>query len=131
MGKVNKTVKAVKTKKKTNMKLALTLIMIATLASTFGQLIWKISTEKSGPTSTWEFVLGLLLSGVSLVFMMLSFRYRQISILQPLMSLGFCLSLLLGYLFLHESISLYKILGVIFIVGGAFLLGREGGKGHG
>ncbi|MDV4148420.1 EamA family transporter [Enterococcus faecalis] len=116
---------------KHNMKLAIILILIATACSTFGQMVWKIGTERQGGGSMWEYALGLVLSGISLVFMMLSFRYGEVSILQPMMSLGFCLSMVLGHFFLHESISISKIIGVVFIVLGAFLLGKEGGKSHG
>ncbi|MGY3765988.1 EamA family transporter [Vagococcus vulneris] len=115
-------------KNRYNLKLAIILIITAAVCSTFGQLIWKISAEKHGGVSTVDYILGLTLSGVSLVFMMLSFRYGQISILQPMMSLGFCLSMILGYLFLNESLSLFKILGVFFIVLGAFILGKRGKK---
>ncbi|WEV45685.1 EamA family transporter [Streptococcaceae bacterium ESL0687] len=99
------------------------LVLLAALASSLGQLAWKLGAEStSGLQATLMTVLGFVLAGAGMIVLMASFRYGEVSILQPMMSIGFAFSVFFGYLFLGESISLNKILGVLFIVAGAFTL---------
>ena len=105
-----------------NFALGITLICIAATLSSISQLLWKIGTD-----GTWGIVwylAGFVFSGLGMVLMMLAFRFGEVSVLQPLMSLGFALSIILGWVFLGESLSWPKILGTACIIIGAAILSK-------
>ena len=101
------------------------LVLLAAAASSVGSLFWKFSADSNGAMVTVWFLLGLLLSTVGMFLLMFSFRFGEVSILQPMMSMGYALSVFLGYWFLGEPITKMKIIGVILITIGAAILGYE------
>jgi len=106
--------------KKENFNIGVWLILAAALTATIGQLLWKIGTES--PNGWIWYILGFIVAGSSAILMMLSFRFGEVSILQPLMSVGYVFSILLGYLFLGEPITLPKLIGTVFVIIGAMIL---------
>lgn len=116
------------TKNQQKLSLGVVLILIAAALSSLGQLAWKFGADGTGTNAIILYALGFLAAGAGMFFMMASFRYGQVSILQPMMSLGFALSIVLGALFLDESITWYKLLGTAFIIAGSILLGIEGNE---
>lgn len=110
------------------MKLAVGLILVAATLSSLGQLAWKFGADSQNMLAYFLYFLGFASAGVGMVVMMLAFRYGEVSILQPMMSIGFALSIFLGAIFLHEPITLTKVIGTAFIIFGSALLGVEGGK---
>lgn len=114
---------------KKNMKLATTLILSAALMSSLGQLAWKFGAEAlSGGAATLLYIVGFALAGLGMVILMIAFRFGDVSILQPMMSIGFAMSIFFGAIFLNEPITIQKVLGTLFIIAGSALLGYEGGK---
>lgn len=114
---------------KKNMKLAMMLILFAATMSSLGQLAWKFGADATDSSmKIFLYVAGFLAAGLGMVILMVAFRYGEVSILQPMMSIGFALSILFGALFLNEPITLVKIFGTLFIIAGSALLGYEGGK---
>ncbi|TRZ30071.1 hypothetical protein AUF15_03510 [Enterococcus avium] len=109
--------------------LSIVLIVIAATLSSFGQLAWKFGAEGTDTRSIILYIVGFLAAGVGMFFMMAAFRYGEVSILQPMMSLSFALSILLGVLFLNEMITWYKLIGTGLIIVGAIILGIEGNGG--
>ncbi|MGO2083375.1 EamA family transporter [Vagococcus sp.] len=118
-------------KKKEKMHIAIILILFAATGSSLGQFVWKIGVDSEGIKSVVLYLLGFILSGVGMVLLMLSFRFGEVSILQPMMSIGFALSVFLGALFLHELVTPAKLLGIFLIILGSALLGYEGGREDG
>lgn len=114
---------------KKNMKLAMTLILFAATMSSLGQLAWKFGADASSfGMSIFLYIIGFIAAGLGMVILMIAFRYGEVSILQPMMSVGFALSILFGALFLNEPITLIKVFGTFFIIAGSALLGYEGGR---
>ncbi|SLM84654.1 MULTISPECIES: EamA family transporter [Vagococcus] len=114
---------------KKNMKLAMTLILLAATMSSLGQLAWKIGADASDNKFAYlMYFIGLVAAGIGMVVLMISFRFGEVSILQPMMSVGFALSIIFGAMFLNEGITTLKVVGTLFIIGGSALLGYEGGK---
>ncbi|GGC83652.1 EamA family transporter [Enterococcus wangshanyuanii] len=116
-------------KKQQKLSLGILLIIIAATLSSLGQLAWKFGADGSGSYAVILYVIGFIAAGAGMFFMMAGFRFGEVSILQPMMSLGFALSIVLGAVFLNESITWYKLLGTGFIVAGSILLGIEGNEG--
>jgi drug/metabolite transporter (DMT)-like permease len=118
-------------KQQKKLSLGILLIVIAATLSSLGQLAWKFGADGTGNYAIVLYIIGLIAAGAGMFFMMAGFRYGEVSILQPMMSLGFALSIVLGAVFLNESITWYKLLGTGFIVAGSVLLGIEGNEGTG
>lgn len=105
----------------------------------YGQLVmkWRISQFGSlpeGSTDKLKFLFSLLfdpfiLSGFSAAFLaslawMAAMTKFELSHAYPFMSLNFVVVLLLSSLLLNESISIYKCIGVGFIVLGTLVAAR-------
>ncbi|MCH3906627.1 MAG: EamA family transporter [Lactobacillus sp.] len=117
---------------KNNMKLAILLIIVAATMSSLSQLVWKFGADTKSSGLAWGlYILGFVLAGLGMVIMSVAFRYGEVSILHPMMSLGFALSIVFGALFLQESITIGKVIGTILIIAGSALLGYEGGRNNG
>lgn len=96
-------------------------MLISSICVCIGQLLWKLSAEQG----ILVLLLGFCLYGVGAVIMILAYRYGKLSVLQPMLSLNYVLSILLAAVVLKEEITLLKcagvlviILGVVFIAGG-------------
>ncbi len=103
------------------------LIMIAATLSSLGQLAWKFATTPSFHAAIvlLLMIVGFISAGLGLLFETVAFRYGQVSILQPMMSFSFVLSILWGTLFLSEPITLKKITAILLIVLGCILIGSD------
>lgn len=112
-------------KKGSQLTVGIILIIVAALLNSVSQLIWKFATD--GDTNVLLlYVLGFLASGLGMVIMMIAFRFGDVSILQPMMSLGFASSIVFGSMFLNEPVTIKKIIGVIIIIIGSIILGTQG-----
>lgn len=69
---------------------------------------------------------GYSLYGISTVLLVLALKDGELSILYPVISLTYVWVMLLSLVFLKESMTLYKLLGVVIIVAGVGVLGRNG-----
>ena len=99
-------------------------IVLMVLSATFaavGQLLWKLSF---GAIHIYLF-LGFALYGIGALLMLQAYKYGELSVLQPILSIGYCLSLFLGYVVLGEVLSVEKIMGTILIILGVVLISRR------
>lgn len=99
------------------------MILLSAATACTGQLLWKLSAINN---SIMLILLGLILYGLGAVLMIIALRYGELSILHPMMSVGYVLSLVLGATVLGENVSLLKAAGVaVIIVGLVFLSSSE------
>ena len=110
-------------KDKSKIKIGLTLIVVAALLSAVSQLILKFGTNINGTWSVVLYGIGFLVSAMGAVLMMTSFRYGEVSILQPIMSVAYVFSFIFGFFFLGEPISQTKIIGTLLIIAGSVVMG--------
>ena len=54
--------------------------------------------------------------------MITAYKFGSLSVLQPILSLNYVISLFVGYYFLNESVSIQNLLGVIIIILGVYLI---------
>lgn len=106
------------------MKLGIILILLSAIMTCSGQLCWKLGAIYT------EFTIGLYLAGFFLdgfgaLMMTIAFRFGEMSVLHPMLSSGFVGSLFLGSVFLKEAITLRKIVGILAILIGIFLLSSQ------
>lgn len=101
------------------------MILSASVFSCTGQLLWKLAT---GSGSIPLLLGGAVLYCIGAVLMMTSFRFGELSVLHPMMSFGYVLSIVLGAAVLRETVTLTKVTGIAIIIVGMVFLGRSGRK---
>ena len=99
------------------------LMLLSAAAACVGQLLWKLAARSD---SLMLVILGLALYGGGALLMIIALKYGELSVLHPMMSMGYVLSLVLGALVLNEHITALRIVGVaVIIVGLVFLSSSE------
>lgn len=66
--------------------------------------------------------LGMVCYGVSVLFWMIVLSRVPVSVAYPVSSLGFIVTLILGYFLFNELITLNKVMGIGFICLGVYLI---------
>lgn len=54
--------------------------------------------------------------------MLMAYRHGKLSVLQPVLSLNYVLSIILGALVLQENVTLFKCIGILFIIAGVIFI---------
>lgn len=98
------------------------LMLTSSLMTCVGQLLWKLSADGSLPMLLG----GFALYGAGALTMLFALRCGELSVLHPMLGAGYVLSLLLGSIVLHETLTARKLAGVAVIVVGLVLLVRSG-----
>lgn len=70
--------------------------------------------------------LALLCYTVSLIVWMIVLSKVEVSLAYPLSSVGYVITLFIGYIWMNEGIDFYKILGIFIIILGVIILSRSG-----
>ena len=84
-----------------------------------GQLFWKLAASQN---SIWLIPLGFAFYGCGAVLMIFALRFGELSILHPMLSAGYVLSVVLGSIVFHESITVTKVVGIAVIILGLICL---------
>lgn len=93
-------------------------MLVSSICVCVGQLLWKLSA-----TQGLIFMLaGFAFYGAGALIMIIAYKFGKLSVLQPMLSLNYVLSILLAALVLHEAITLYKVIGVIIITCGVIMI---------
>ncbi len=114
---------------------------MAVLLGALGQIFMKIGMKQAGPVPLGDGPYGLaiyflraLLSppllavivcyGISILLWLAVLAEQDLSLVRPLMSVGYLLTLAYG-IYSGESVTLERIAGTLFITAGVFLLVRS------
>jgi len=89
------------------------LMLLSSALACTGQLVWKLSARD---TSVLLMLLGLALYGGGAFLMIIALRYGDLSVLHPMMSSGYVMSLFLGALVLEERVTPRRIAGVVLVI---------------
>jgi drug/metabolite transporter (DMT)-like permease len=103
------------------------LVFLASLIGSFGAVFLKLGSAKIN-RSVWSFFNRNLIFGVALflgssVFYALGIRGGQLSVLYPMVSLGYIWTLLWSRLFFNEAFTREKFVGLGLILLGVFFVG--------
>ena len=60
--------------------------------------------------------------GVGALVMIVAYKFGKLSVLQPMLSLNYVLSIILASIILKEKITLLKCIGVLIIIAGVVLI---------
>lgn len=106
------------------------LVFIGGVVGSFGAVFLKLGADKL-TKSIWSFVNIRLIVGVALylgssVFYVLGIKGGQLSVLYPMVSLGYIWTLLWSRLFFKEAFSQQKLLGLGLILAGVVFVGLGG-----
>lgn len=99
-------------------KVGIILMFFSSICVCLGQLFWKLSVDNK-----MFLLLGFALYGIGAIIMIIAYRFGSLSVLQPMLSMNYVLSLILGYCILSESISAKKLIGIVIIMFGVVLIG--------
>lgn len=75
--------------------------------------------------STPQIILGLICFGVSLILWIVILSRTDVSYAYPFVALGICLTILAGWFFFNESLSLLRIIGVAIVVAGVITVANS------
>ncbi len=107
------------------------LFLAAILVSSGGQAFLKLGALKLGPVEagnaiekviTPELLVGLLFYGVSAVLFILVLTRVKLSVAAPAVSITYIISVLIGYFFFQESITMRHLIGFALIICGVVLV---------
>lgn len=99
-------------------KKGIMLMIISSICACIGQLLWKLSTEKG----LLLMLIGFCFYGVGALVMIVAYKYGKLSVLQPMLSLNYVLSIILGAFVLNESVTILKCIGVLIIISGVVMI---------
>lgn len=99
-------------------KKGILLMLISSLCVCIGQLLWKLSSNGS----VLFLLIGFGFYGVGALIMIIAYRYGKLSVLQPMLSLNYILSIFLAALVLKEKITILKCIGVLVIIIGVIMI---------
>ena len=100
-------------------KKGIALILCSALFACLGQLLWKVSATHG----LLFLIVGGALYGAGAVLMIVAYRYGELSVLQPMLSMNYVLSVILGVLVLQETVTVTKAMGICIITLGVILIG--------
>ena len=110
---------------KKHLKIGIVLMLTSAMMTCSGQLCWKLGAERIQYVITY-YLVGFILYGIGALLMVIAFKFGEMSILHPMLSVGFIGSLFLGKYFLKEEILVKKIVGILLILIGVCLLSQQG-----
>lgn len=99
-------------------KKGILLMLISSICVCVGQLLWKLSVNQG----IIIMLLGFCFYGVGALVMIVAYKFGKLSVLQPMLSLNYVLSIILATLVLKEEITLAKCIGVLIIIAGVILI---------
>jgi drug/metabolite transporter (DMT)-like permease len=108
------------------------LVFCASIVGSFGAVFLKLGAMRLNK-SVWSFVNSRLILGVGLylgssLIYALGVRGGQLSVLYPIVSLGYVFTLVWSKLFFDEHLTRYKVAGLSLILVGVFLVGMGAGR---
>ncbi len=99
-------------------KRGILLMVVSSICACVGQLLWKLSADKGIACMAC----GFLFYGIGALIMIVAYKFGKLSVLQPMLSLNYVLSIILATLVLHENITILKCIGVLIIVAGVVMI---------
>lgn len=111
------------------------LILVSVLLGAVGQLFFKLAVEGRGSLSlfqavwvsmgSWQFWVGLVGYALSLALWMKILTDADLSYARPFAGAGYIVTAVLALVFLDESISPQRWVGIVVTVMGVFLIARS------
>lgn len=104
--------------KKQTAWIGILLMLICAVCLCTGQFIWKCYD------GLIPLIVGFGIYGFGALSMLCAYRFGSLSVLQPINSVSYVIAAVLGSVFLHETITVGKVAGIILIMAGVIFLAR-------
>ncbi len=101
-----------------NNKKGILLMLISSICVCVGQLLWKLSASQG----FIFMMMGFCFYGAGALVMIIAYKFGKLSVLQPMLSLNYVLSIFLAAAVLKEQITILKCIGVLVIICGVVLI---------
>ena len=101
-------------------KKGIILMIISSICACTGQMFWKLATTNE---DIIYLLIGFTLYGIGALIMIVAYKFGKLSVLQPMLSLNYILTIILGALILNENITILKVVGILIITTGVFMIG--------
>src|SRR5699024_5629376 len=88
------------------------LMICSSICVCIGQLLWKLSNQYG----FLYLIVGFAFYGLGALIMLIAYHYGSLSVLQPILSINYILSLLLAAFVLDEIITWNKLIGIFIII---------------
>jgi multidrug transporter EmrE-like cation transporter len=111
---------------------AVFLMILCTLFTSLGQILWKLGVIRIDLSNIFSvfnlpFMMGFVAYGVGWIFMLMSFKRGELSILYPIVATSYIwVSIFSPIIFPTDSMNLLKWVGVIVILISVSILGFGG-----
>lgn len=107
---------------------SISIIVVCTIFTSFGQLFLKLGANKlqfslQGIFLNLPLAAGIIFYAVGAVLLIYSLKKADLSVIYPFVSLSFIWVSILSYFFLHESLSIIQFAGMLCIIFGVSLIG--------
>jgi drug/metabolite transporter (DMT)-like permease len=106
------------------------LVLAASLVGSFGAVFLKSGSQRLGAglakLFNWQLAAGVGLFVLSSLFFVQGIRHGELSVLYPMVSVGYIMTLLWSRLFFGEPFTRGKLLGLLLIVVGVIFVGIGG-----
>jgi multidrug transporter EmrE-like cation transporter len=107
---------------------AVGLVIFATVIGAFGALFFKLGADRlhrqiRTVMNNWRLFVGVFLYGLSAIFFLIGLKGGELSVLYPVVSLGYVWICLFSIKFLNEKMNLWKWAGIVLILFGVSLIG--------
>jgi drug/metabolite transporter (DMT)-like permease len=120
-------------------KLAIFIVLACTLLVAIGQYLIKLGANRLSHAGLMGTMIGIFtipqlfagycLYAVFTVLFVYALRHGELSILYPLIALGYVWVTITAVVAFHETVNPYKIIGLLVIILGVAVLGFGGGVG--
>lgn len=99
-------------------KKGIILMLISSICVCIGQLLWKLAANES----ILLLLAGFALYGIGALVMIVAYKFGELSVLQPMLSMNYVISIFLAAVVLKESITALKFIGVLIIITGVVMI---------
>jgi drug/metabolite transporter (DMT)-like permease len=99
-------------------KAGILLMCVSSVCACVGQLFWKLSAKEG----ILLLLFGFLFYGAGAFIMLIAYRFGSLSVLQPVLSLNYVFSVILGAAILNEPVTILKVAGVLVIITGVLFI---------
>lgn|SRR3989338_927435 len=112
---------------------AIILVSASTIFTAIAQLFLKLGTKNLSLNfmkliTNYYLIGGILIYAVCAVALIIALKNGELSILYPIIALGYVWVSLLSVIFLKENMNIYRWLGIFVIVAGVSFIGYGGNK---
>lgn len=99
-------------------KKGILLMLVSSVCVCVGQLLWKLSVTQG----IIIMLAGFCFYGLGALVMIVAYKFGKLSVLQPMLSLNYVLSIIMAAIVLKEEITILKCIGVLVIIAGVVMI---------